>query len=244
MTGQDAPLDRPQAADAREPGAGEEVTTAPEPEPERVSGPERLLPIACALSAMVLFASELMIMFEFVAPGREALAEQSAIDRHHLAPIVLAVFAVLALIVAIATASKPWAFAVAACGVIALGIFLLGDLPDAGRTGILDDPRQSFFDAEAVPRAGFWMLLVGALGLAISGAALATLTSEQLARLRPRGRQRPPRAGRARTKRDAEDAAQSPTGTQILTDAERYGEEVRSEAEPSEDRPRAKSKRP
>jgi hypothetical protein len=239
---QNAPLDQPSGADAREPGAGsgDEVTIAPEP--ERVSRPERLLPIACAVAAMVLFASELMVMFEFVAPGREAVAEQSAIDRHQGAPIVLAVFAVVALVVAIAAASKPWAFAVAACGVIALGIFLLGDLPDAGRTGILDDPRQNFIDAEAVPRPGFWMELVGALGLAISGAALATLTSEQLAGLRPRGRPRPPRARRPGTKRDAGDA-RGATGTQILTDAEHYGEEVRSDVEPSEKRPRAKSKR-
>ena len=102
-------------------------------------------------------------------------------------------FAVVAMVVALATGSKPAATAVAACGVIALLIFLLLDLPDANAIGTLDDPRQSFFEAEAIPQAGFWMELVGALGLALSGAALATLTSEQIEALRPGGPKGNPR---------------------------------------------------
>ena len=147
---------------------------------------ERLLPLACVLAAAVLIASELMTTFEFTPPGGEALAEQSAGDRHAYAQIVLAAFALVALAVAIVNGSKPAALAVAACGVLALLIFLLLDLPDANNVGTLDDARQSFFDAEAVPQAGFWLQLVGALGLAITGTALATLTPDQLKGLRPR----------------------------------------------------------
>lgn len=149
---------------------------------------ERLLPLACVLAAGVLIASELMTTFEFTPPGGEALAEQSAGDRHAYAQIVLSGFALVALAAAIVNGSKPAAIAVAACGVIALLIFLLLDLPDANNVGTLDDARQSFFDAEAVPQAGFWLQLVGALGLAITGAALATLTPDQLKGLRPGGR--------------------------------------------------------
>ena len=69
-------------------------------------------------------------------------------------------------------------------GVIAVLIFLIMDLPDAGQVGTIDDARQSFIDAEAVPQSGFWLEMVGALGLAISGAALATMSSEQLELLR------------------------------------------------------------
>ena len=65
-------------------------------------------------------------------------------------------------------------------GVIALLIFLIIDLPDAGQVGTLDDARQSFIDAEAVPQGGFWLEMLGALGLALSGGALATMSSEQL----------------------------------------------------------------
>jgi hypothetical protein len=72
-------------------------------------------------------------------------------------------------------------------GGIALLIFLLIDLPDAGQIGTLDDARQSFVDAEAVPQEGFWLELVGALALAVGGVALATLSPDQLAGLRPGG---------------------------------------------------------
>ena len=69
-------------------------------------------------------------------------------------------------------------------GVLSLLFFLVIDLPNAGQVGTLEDARQSFIDAEAVPRAGFWLELLGALGLALSGGALATMTPEQLGSLR------------------------------------------------------------
>jgi hypothetical protein len=150
-----------------------------------LSRPERLLPIACLLAALCLFASELMTMFEFTPPGAEALDSQTAGERHGNAMFVIAAFAIGALVVAVLAGSKPAALAVAVMGGIALLVFLLTDLPDAGQVGTLDDPRQSFFDAEAVPQAGFWLELVGALALAISGTALATLSPDQLAALRP-----------------------------------------------------------
>ena len=105
--------------------------------------------------------------------------------------MILAASAVVAMIVAIASGSKPLATAVAACGVIALMIFLIADLPDANNIGTLDDPRQSFFTAEAVPQEGFWAGLLGAVGLALAGAALATLTSEQIKSLGPGGGRKP-----------------------------------------------------
>ena len=76
-------------------------------------------------------------------------------------------------------------------GVFALLFFLLTDLPDAGQVGALDDARQSFIDAEAIPQAGFWLEMVGALGLAFTGAALATMSSEQLASMRPGAKRDP-----------------------------------------------------
>ena len=76
---------------------------------------------------------------------------------------MLALFAIFALAVTVMSGSKAAAFAVAAAGAVALLIFLLGDLPRAGQIGTLDDPRQSFIDAEAVPQAGFWLELLGAL---------------------------------------------------------------------------------
>jgi hypothetical protein len=173
----------------------------------------------------VLFASELMTTFEFVPPGGEALGDQSAADRHSYAQAVLAIFAMVALFFAISNGSKPAATAVAACGVIALLIFLLLDLPDANNIGTFDDPRQSFFDAEAVPQPGFWLQLAGALGLAITGSALATLTSEQIAGLGPGG------GGKPKPRRERKRRRRPPTGRAIIDQAEELGDEVRGKSD-------------
>jgi len=157
----------------------------------RFERPERLLPFACIAAAAVLFASELATTFQFVPPGGQPVCTQQAADRHHFALGVLAIFAVGAVIVAVLGASKPAAMSVAVAGLLALLLFLIVDLPDANNIGTLGSactsiPGQSFFDAKAVPQSGFWLEMVGALALALSGAALATLTPDQLATLRPR----------------------------------------------------------
>jgi hypothetical protein len=168
---------------------------SPEPEAKEIGEFQlslltRLLPLAVFAAAVVLFASELMTTFEFTPQGGEVQLEQAAADRHGNALMVIAVFATIALLVAVFAGSKPAATAVAIAGVVSLLIFLLADLPDANATGTLDTDR-SFIDAEAVPREGFYMELVGALALAVTGIALATMTSEQLAALRPPKRKRP-----------------------------------------------------
>lgn len=153
-------------------------------------GPERLLPFAAIASAAMLFASELMTTFKLDS-GPSAICLAQASDRHHYAQVVLAVFAAVAIVVAIVSGSKPAAIAAAIAGLIALLVFLTVDLPDANNVGTLNDAcgpfPQSFFDAKAVPQAGFWLELIGALGLTITGVALATLSSEALAALRPGG---------------------------------------------------------
>ena len=103
---------------------------------------------------------------------------------------VVAGFAAILTIVAVWAGSRPAALGVAVMGVIALLVFLIVDLPDAGQIGTLDDSRQSFIDAEAIPQEGFWLEMLGALGLALSGGALATMTAEQLVSLRGRFFQR------------------------------------------------------
>ena len=176
----------------------------------RIPAVEILLPIACLASALVLGFSELMTTFELTPPGGEPLQVIEASDRHSYALLILALFAIFALAVTVMSGSKAAAFAVAAAGAVALLIFLLGDLPRAGQIGTLDDPRQSFIDAEAVPQAGFWLELLGALGLAVSGAALATLTPEQLSlgeRWAARRRERRPKDEANETKDSKEPKA-------------------------------------
>jgi hypothetical protein len=96
--------------------------------------------------------------------------------------------------------------AVAVCGLIALLIFLIGDLPDVNKIGTLDDPRQSFIDAEAKPVAGFWLELIGSLVLTVCGAALATM--------RPGAAKTPGHGGRrrrrSRRRRPGDEGMQAP----------------------------------
>lgn len=180
--------------------------------PAGVTALTRLLPLACLAAAVCLFASELMTTFEFTPPGGEALAEQGGADRHGNALALIAVFAAGALAVAVFAASKPAATAVAVAGVIGLLVFLLVDLPDANAVGTLDDARQSFFAAEAVPQGGFWMALVSSLALAITGIALATLSPEQLAALRPGRRRGDEAAASSRAPAEEEASASTPAG--------------------------------
>jgi hypothetical protein len=171
--------------------------------------PEHLLPVVCAGAAILLAASEFMDTFRFNAAPGQTFEVDSAADRHHYALVVLAVFALGALVMAVASGSKPAAAAVAIAGAVALLFFLLLDLPDAGNVGTLDDPRESFFNATADPDTGFWVELAGSALLAISGGALATLSSEQLRRLGdpfrlvPRGARPPAQADPLRTATEA-----------------------------------------
>lgn len=174
------------------------MSEAAEPERPPLSRLTKLLPLAVIAAAICLFASELMTMFEFRPPGGESLCAQDAGDRHSNAQMVIAVFSVIAVLVAVYGGSRPAAFAVAAMGVLALLIFLISDLRVAGATGQLSESCGGFLlGAEAIPQGGFYLELAGALALAISGIALATLSPRQLAGLRPKGRARPdePRDG-------------------------------------------------
>jgi hypothetical protein len=145
---------------------------------------ETLLVLACAAASAMLAASQFTNLFELTPPGGEALAAIEASDQHGYATLVLAVFSLVLLVVGIGARSESLAqvaaFAVAACGVVALLIFLAVDLPDVNNIGTLDDPNESFIDAKAEPAAGFWLELVGALVLTVAGGALATLGPEHI----------------------------------------------------------------
>lgn len=158
----------------------------------KAGGLNRLLPLACLIAALCLFASELMTMFELTPPSAPVIETQTGAERHGYAVGLIAAFALTALAFAVFTGSKPAATAVAVAGVVALLIFLLVDVPDANAVGTVTGDGGSFLDAQAVPAGGFWLELLGAVALAISGIALATLPPDQLASLRPGKQGRPP----------------------------------------------------
>jgi hypothetical protein len=145
----------------------------------RLPSTETLLVLACATAAGMLGVSQFTDIFHLTPPGGEALKAIHASDQHGYATLVLAIFALILIVVAIAARGEQLgqvaAVAIAVCGLVALLIFLIGDLPKVNNVGTLDDPRQSFIDAEAKPVAGFWLELAGALVLTVCGAALATM---------------------------------------------------------------------
>jgi hypothetical protein len=176
---------------------------------------ETLLVLACAAAAAMLAVSQFTDIFHLTPPGGEALAAIDASDQHGYATLVLAVFALILLVVAMGFRGEQLgqvaAMALAVCGLVALLIFLIGDLPKVNNVGTLDDPRQSFIDAEAKPVAGFWLELIGSLVLTVCGAALATMSpaatapphhERQRKRTRARSLERPREPSRSRTQVD------------------------------------------
>jgi len=134
----------------------------------------------------MLAAAQFTDIFQLTPPGGEALTAIDANDQHGYATLILAVFALVMLVLGLAAGSaRPTgaslslaqiAFvAVAVCGVAALLLFLIIDLPDVNQIGTVDDPRESFIDAKAEPQAGFWLELVGAAVLTVCGVTLATM---------------------------------------------------------------------
>jgi hypothetical protein len=138
-------------------------------------------------SAVLLFATELATLsYRTIGIGGCGSREDPGIctttggDAHGNALWLLAlVVLVLALGAAIGR-SRPAALGVIACGLIALGVALLLDLPD------LDDTRgleTNYTDVHAHTGTAFWLMLAGA-GLAVA-AGLVALRAARGARPAP-----------------------------------------------------------
>lgn len=152
---------------------------------ERPGRLTRLLPIACLVAALCLLASDMVAIFDLAPPGASAIETQSGGAHHGYAATVIAVFAIVALALAVLAGSRPAAVAVAVAGALALAIFLLVDLPDAGEVGALTAHDNTYLEVEAIPAGGFYLELVSALALTLTGLALALLPPDQLRALRP-----------------------------------------------------------
>ena len=141
---------------------------------------EFVLPLTIVAAAAMVAVSEFMTTFEFTAGG-EPQAVSLASDRHSYALLILAVLTVAGMAYAIVTGLRAVAAATAVLGLATLLLFLVLDLPDAGKAGPLDDdPGIYFADARAEPDAGFWLEAVGAVVLGLATVAFATLRSSQL----------------------------------------------------------------
>ena len=147
-------------------------------------------PLAIGIVAASLAAAVLLLATEFstvasvdVASGScevihdtdPALADRcelSGFERHGGALLLIGVFAILMAWGAGIGASRPAAMALVAVGLVVLGVGLLRDLPESGKTGAIG-PR--FAGAEGRKGAGLYLELVGgALAVAAGGLRLAS----------------------------------------------------------------------
>ena len=141
---------------------------------------EMLLPLAIVVAAITLGASELMKAFEFTPPGGDPLSDQLAGDRHGWAMLVLAIFALLSLAMSISTGQRARAWATAGCGIVALLLFLVVDLPDVNKIGDVEVPGGlGLASAKAIPQPGFWLEAAAAIVLALAGIAYATQVADK-----------------------------------------------------------------
>jgi hypothetical protein len=94
-------------------------------------------------------------------------------SNHSYALLIVALAAAVFAVGAIRTGSRPALLAVALLGLVAVGIAVLGDLPDATQAGNLE---KTFEDAKATPLTGLYLETLGAI-LLLLGAGLGLLIS-------------------------------------------------------------------
>lgn len=146
---------------------------------------QRLIPAICIIAGLLLVGSELLDSFVIENPDGEAIATVGALDRHGFSLGLLGLIAIAATLVAGFAGSRPAAFAVVVCGLAALALFALIDLPDAGAHDLIADPNNELTEGEAVPDGGFWLALAASVLTVVGGVLLATLSSAQLRALMP-----------------------------------------------------------
>src|SRR5215211_5765915 len=112
-------------------------------------------------------------------------SERTGFDQNSGAMLILGLLALPMLVGAALGPSKPAMVAVAAIGVIALLIALLGDLPDVTKTGTIF--RERYEDAKAQAQIGFTFEWLGAVLLILSAGLLllADLGDRSVAAERP-----------------------------------------------------------
>jgi hypothetical protein len=145
--------------------------------------------IAGAVGALALVAATFATVIEIRVGTTTRLVQAQTVfsgwDRHGPALLLLAAFAAL-LLTGAARASRPAMAAVLVCGVAALGIALIWDLPDVHDTGEVGD---LYSEASASPKAGYYLETAGGALLLLSGGGLLLASSRE-----PQPRTRRPHA--------------------------------------------------
>lgn len=152
---------------------------------------QRLIPGICLIAGLLLIGSELLDTFVIENPEGVAVAAAGAADRHGFALGLLGLVAIAATLLAVFAGSRPAAISVAVCGIVALALFALIDLPDVGSHDLIADANQDYTEGRAVADSGFWISMAASILMIIGGTLLASLSRPQLNALRPGQRQLP-----------------------------------------------------
>jgi hypothetical protein len=127
--------------------------------------------VAALVGASLLVLSRFLDVVRFVDLGGQLIPGAEATRKGSSAMVVIGLAAGLAALAARWTEQSLPAVAAAALGAIALGIVLIGDLPDVTSSGI----TSGKLIGEADPGPGFWVELTGALVTLAAGLTLARL---------------------------------------------------------------------
>lgn len=185
------------------------VASWPDDRHRRTSGADFAMPgtltadrvarwIPAAILVCALFGAALVLVAEFTTlfDLRASAGTVKTIgtgSHHSYAFVPVALLAGILGVAAWRTGSRPALFAIGALGAIVLLISLLGDLPDAHRSGLIRTSPGHFAGAATKPGAGLYLETLGGVVLlitSVSGLLLASAptSSTQRAATVPPGR--------------------------------------------------------
>jgi hypothetical protein len=123
--------------------------------------------VVCLVLATFTTVIEIKVGTTTRLPGRDT--HLSGWDRHGPALLIVAAFGA-AMVAGALRGARPAAIALAVLGLVALGIAVIGDVPDLNETGFIGEVYE---DAAAGPSAGFYLETLGGALLLAGGALLA-----------------------------------------------------------------------
>jgi hypothetical protein len=131
--------------------------------------------VICLLLATFATVIEITVGTTTKVPGHDT--HLSGWDRHGPALLVIALFAA-AMIAGSLRGARPAMAALAALGLAALLIAVVGDVPDLDATGFIGEVYE---DAAAGPKAGFYLETLGGVLLLVSGGLMVALPATSAA---------------------------------------------------------------
>ena len=133
------------------------------------------LAVAAVGGAICLIVATFSTVIEITVGTTSQIADRdthlTGLDRHSIALILIAVFA-LVMTVGALRGARPAMAALAVAGIAVLLIALIGDLPDVHKTGVIG---QLYDNARANPKIGYYLETLGGALLLLAGGGLLLL---------------------------------------------------------------------